>query len=229
MQRVVSKVTRNGGRRLFVAVQSSCVTNVRNHCSPSSLRFITRLSCPLTYEPRLEGVCLQTMEIVGLVASSFTIFDLVEKLMTFKDNVLEANEILQHIGTEVSLTSNMLKNLGGTVERYKKYRLASGNETIKSIEKVQDECWKDLEQINLTLQKAMKAVSGKSRIRLLRMLQWPSLQKKMERQRSDLEKHKSTLNLALWNLEIQFKYVALLSYGGTLADSPTGSEESVRV
>lgn len=230
MQRVVSKVTRNDGRRIVVAVQSSCVTTVRHHCFPSSLRFITRISCPSTYEPRLEGVCLQTMaEIVGLVASCFTILSLVKKSMTLADNVLEANKILQHIATEVSLTSDVLENLGGTLEQYKKYKFASGSETIKSIEKVAHECSKDLEQIKLTLQKAMNAVSGKSRIRLLRMLQWPSLQKKLERQRSDLEKHKSTLNLALRNLKIQFKYVALFSYGGTLADSPTGSEECVRV
>lgn len=165
---------------------------------------------------------------LSLILPSFEIFELVKKLKTFTDNVLEAKETFQHIVTEVSLTSNVLENSRGTVEQYK-YRFASGSETIKSIEKAHDECSKDLEQIKLTLQKATKAVNGKSRIRLLRLLQWPSLQKKMERQRSDLEKHKSTLNLALWNLEIQLKYVALLSYGGTLADSPTGSEESVRV
>lgn len=243
---------------MFVAVQSSCVTNVLKYRCLRSPSPIAKTIYPLTYEPQdLEGVCLESM--AELVASIIGIaslgFKLSKALYDFAEIVSRADQRLRDIATEVSHTTNVLERLGNFLEKYKEFEFAHGN-TIETF-KVIHECSEKFNRVNAILDKAMKAKSG-SRVGWIKfkVFQWPDLQKEMEYERSSLETRKTNLSLNLHVLQLEIEalqlealqlalqamalqvqahepiykqYEPLLFHGSTLAESPTGSEACVCV
>lgn len=159
----------------------------------------------------------------GLVSAIIEIakfgVELSKALYKLAETMGEAETSLEHIATDVKFTSAVLKQLGSILEKCKNHDLASDS-AIMTVKSVVDACSEDFDQINAAVEKAKTASEKFWLKKSFILVRWPGLQKKMERQRSDLEKHKSTLIIGLetvkWNLKLQ--YEAPLSYGGALAE-----------
>lgn len=140
---------------------------------------------------------------VALAASVIQIASVGVKLSTtlyaFAETVSAAEKTLKHIADDVSLTSAVLKQLGRNLEWDNQRGIASHN-AIKTAEEVMHECLEVFNDIEATLEKAVKkAESGKYGMgkAAFAKLRWPLLQPKMELLRSNLERHKTTLILML--------------------------------
>ena len=148
--------------------------------------------------------------------------ELSKALYTFAETVRGAEKFLEHLASEVTHTSTFLEQLGSSLEKCKKHGLASDS-AIMAVKSGARMCSEDFNKINATLEKA-RAGSEKYGLKkpFFILVRWPRLQKKMERQRSDLEKHKTNLMLELekmnFNLLLQLQYEAPLSYGDALAE-----------
>ncbi|MCJ1423919.1 hypothetical protein MMC29_001804, partial [Sticta canariensis] len=131
--------------------------------------------------------------------------ELSKALIKFADTVRGAGTTLKHIAKEVDLTSGVLKPLDSTLEKCKKHGLGSDN-AIKAVKDLLQACSEDFKQINATFKKA-KAASKRSwwRRSIFKLTRWPYLRKKMEHQRSNLEKHKNDLILGLSSLGLDIK------------------------
>lgn len=160
-------------------------------------------------------------EVVGLVASINQIAMLGVKLSTtlddFAETVLGADKSLEDTATEVKLTYEVLEQLVSILEKFKKHGFASGS-AIMTVEKLVHACSEDFNQINAILEKA-EAARKKSKWKWLifKSSQWPREKKKLEHQRSNLEKHKSTLLMwfGVLQLGLDLQYEAPFSYNST--------------
>ena len=143
---------------------------------------------------------------LGIIASVFQIADvglrLSLRLYTFGETVASADKTIISISKDVSLTSNVLKELGQILERDRTSRICSldGVQTAESIVK---ECLRIFQQMDQVLvekfantKSAEKDRRAKA-IQTLERLRWPFIKGKIELLTSNLERQKTTLVLLL--------------------------------
>jgi len=144
---------------------------------------------------------------VGVVASIAQLADyglqLSVKLFTFGQAVYHADKSVRDISNDVSLTSSVLKELGGVLKRDDEARLLS-EQAVKAAEQTVKECLRVFKELDDALASSMTKMgltqdAGKKKpgASAIARFKWPFLQPKMELLRSNLDRLKASLSLML--------------------------------
>ncbi|KAL6719648.1 hypothetical protein ACLMJK_001569 [Lecanora helva] len=141
---------------------------------------------------------------LGIAASIIQVADigvrLSLKLYTFGEIVSVADESVNSISKEVSLTSSVLTQLGILLKEEQRLRVCSDH-ALQTADGIVKECLGVFHQMEQTLVKKvphLRSIDGEKAKRatiLLNRLKWPYLQPRLELMRTNLERLKSTLNL----------------------------------
>lgn len=140
------------------------------------------------------------LEVIGVVASIAQIAEigirLSVKLCSFYRQVKDANQSMQSLSSEVSLTCAILQELGTTLQKDDQAKVCS-EQAFKTAQEVLDECTAVFKRIDEAIEKE-NSVAGKNRFqRGARKLTIAFLGSDLELLKSNLERLKSTMLLML--------------------------------
>ncbi len=172
------------------------------HTTPSIL---ASHHCSST-KPSLWTQNVSSMAEIGIIASVLQIADiglrLSLRLYTFGETVASADNSMKSISKDLSLTSNVLKELAQTLDGGRISRTCSPG-AFQAADDIVKECLSIFQEMDQVLVK--KSVKTKSpekdrRIKaahVLERLRWPFVKGKIELLTSNLERHKTSLALML--------------------------------
>jgi hypothetical protein len=142
------------------------------------------------------------LEVLGIVANVIQIADvggrLSVKLCAFSHKVKHADANIRAISNDVSLTCNVLRELGDNLKKDEQRGLCSNN-AVATAERVMKECMKVFVELEAALDgKGVDVDGGKGVFkRIGRGLKFSMVEPQIELLRSNLERLKSTLLLML--------------------------------
>ena len=168
------------------------------------------------------------LEAVGAAASILAIagagIQISLKLIAFADQVGTAPESIRDVGTDVSVMSGTLKELGELMDNKTSTKGSAAiftQDNLRDIEATKCKCDKIFEKLRDILGKASlqlrdvskrpaksQAVSPKITLSKLERMKWPFLQPSMEPLRSELRDTKGTLTLMLQVVQLRHAQIA---------------------
>lgn len=140
------------------------------------------------------------LEVVGIVASIVQIADLGArisvKLCSFYRTVKDANQYMQSLSSDVSLTCSVLNELGNTLKQDEKAKLYSP-EAFKTAQEVLSECKSVFEGIDKAMEEEKQESAKNAFLRRARKLTVAFMGPNLDVLKSNLERLKSTMMLML--------------------------------
>ena len=143
---------------------------------------------------------------LGIAASVLQIADiglrLSLRLYTFGETVASADKSIISISKDVSLTSNVLKELGQTLDRDQSSRICSPH-GVSMADSIVKECMEIFQEMDQVLVKKFANTKSVEKDRMVKAIQtldrlrWPFIKSRMELLTSNLERQKTTLVLLL--------------------------------
>lgn len=140
------------------------------------------------------------LEVVGIVASIFQIADLGAKisvkLCSFYHTVKDANQSMQSLSSDVSLTCSILQQLGKVLEKDEKTKICS-QQAFRTAQDVLGECKTVFEGIDNAMEKQKQESSRSVLSRGARKLTVVFMGPNLDLLKGNLERLKSTMLLML--------------------------------